>query len=188
MRISLKSHQKTIVIVAFIAIGMFGFSFALVPLYDVFCKVTGLNGKPDLNSFTPARYRILSNQIQNRLVTIEFDVNKNALLPCVIQPEHIALRIKPGELTNTSYLVKNLSDKKILIQAVPSISPGKVAKYLKKLECFCFTQQVLKPHESVKLPLRFWLEPEFPESVHRLTLSYTLFEVSDLKKEKNSGT
>jgi cytochrome c oxidase assembly protein subunit 11 len=184
----LKSHRKKILLFALIAVAMFGYSFALVPLYNVFCNVTGLNGKPDLNTASNSRYRVEPHQIQNRFVTIEFDVNKNVDLRCEIKPEHQALRIKPGALTTTSYFVKNLSDKKIIIQAIPSISPGKVAKYLKKLECFCFNQQILKPYESVKLPLRFWLEPEFPDSVYRLTLSYTLFEVKDLKKENNRGT
>lgn len=188
----MKSERATIVLFAMIAIGMFGFSFALVPLYNVFCSVTGLNGKVDINNPSSARYRVQSHQIQNRLVTIEFDVNRNQNLLCEIKPEHLALRIKPGELTLTSYYVKNLTDKKLIIQAIPSITPGRVAKYLKKLECFCFNQQVLKPFEAVKLPLRFWLEPEFPDSVHRLTLSYTLFDVSQSGKtsvkEKNLDT
>lgn len=166
---------------------MFCFTFALVPLYNVFCKVTGLNGKVDIEKPKDnARYRASDVEIQERLVTIEFDVNRNAALPCVITPQHMALRIKPGALTITSYQIKNLTGKKLVVQAIPSISPGKVAKYLKKLECFCFDQQVLQPYESAFLPLKFWLEPEFPESVHRLTLSYTIFEVKN--KESSHGT
>ena len=93
----------------------------------------------------------------------------------------------PGELTETVFHVKNLTDKKMVIQAIPSISPGYLAKNLKKLECFCFEQQTLEPFESRDLPLRFWLETEIPSDIHRLTLSYTLFDVT-LKAATESKT
>jgi cytochrome c oxidase assembly protein subunit 11 len=162
-----------------LALCMFAFSFALVPIYNVFCKVTGLNGKVDTRhpgSFT--RYKPDELAALSRFITVEFDVNRNEQVPCEISPQHNAISVKTGELTSTSYIVKNLTNRKIIIQAIPSISPGIVAKYLKKLECFCFSKQELKPYESMHLPLRFWLEPEFPDSVHRLTLSYTLFDVT----------
>lgn len=152
---------------------MFGFSFALVPLYSVFCKVTGLNGKVDAKH--PGIYDSATS-LSSHVVMVEFDVNRNEQLACEILPEHPILQVVPGQLTSTSYYVKNLTDKEMVIQAVPSISPGVVAQYLKKLECFCFTPQLLQPYQSMQLPLRFWLEPEFPDSVHRLTLSYTLFD------------
>lgn len=177
-------HRSLFIILMLCAVGMFAFTFALVPIYNVFCDVTGLNGKVDINGKNAlARYKLTEQEIVNRLVTVEFDVNINKELKCEIKPEHTALQIKPGALAHTSYYVKNLSDKKIIIQAIPSITPGKVAKYLKKLECFCFNQQVLNPYESANLPLRFWLEPEFPDSVHRMTLSYTLFDVTQSHKE-----
>lgn len=186
---ALKTTKRTVIILMVITLGMFCFTFALIPLYNVFCKITGLNGKlVDGVNATGARYRIREDQIIDRLVTVEFDVNRNPNLRCLISPQHLALRIKPGALTITSYQVKNLTDKKMVIQAVPSISPGKVAKYLKKLECFCFSPQILKPYESLTLSLKFWLEPEFPGSVHRLTLSYTVFDVTDPKKESLHGT
>lgn len=168
---------------------MFGFSFALIPLYSVFCKVTGLNGKVDTKHpgvFT--RYKMESDNADPRyarVITVEFDVNRNQKMACEIIPEHPAVQVKPGELSTTSYYVKNLTDKRMVIQAIPSISPGTVAKYLKKLECFCFTPQELKPYESQKLSLRFWLEPEIPDNIHRLTLSYTLFDVTAMSKEKS---
>ncbi len=185
----IKKQIKLAFLLGLFACLMFGFSFALVPLYDVFCKVTGLNGKVDKSDFASgSRYRITEDQIVDRLVTIEFDVNRHSKVGLQIIPQHQALLIKPGALTFTSYTVKNLTDKKMIIQAIPSISPGKVAKYLKKLECFCFTPQTLKPYETATLPLKFWLEPEFPDDVHRLTLSYTLFDVTEHEKEKRLGT
>lgn len=164
------------------SIFMFAFSFALVPLYNVFCQVTGLNGKMDDRhplTFAP-RYKTANSEIPGRLITVEFVINLNRQVPCIFQSEHTVLQVVPGELTLTSYYVKNLTNKKIIIQAIPSISPGIVAKYLKKLECFCFSKQTLNPGEEMKLPVRFWLEPEFPEDVHRMTLAYTLFDVTEL--------
>jgi cytochrome c oxidase assembly protein subunit 11 len=121
--------------------------------------------------------------VQKRLVVVEFDTNRNQNLLCDFVPEHRALPVNPGELAVTSYTVKNLTQKRMIIQAIPSISPGVAAKHLKKLECFCFNQQVLEPGETAKLPLRFWLEPELPLNIHRLTLSYTLFDVTPVEKK-----
>lgn len=166
------------------ALVMFGFTFALVPLYSVFCKVTGLNGKIDINGPVKlSRYQAQKTDIPLRLVTVEFDTNRHQKIACEFTPNHTALQVIPGELTHTSYHIKNLSRHKITVQAIPSISPGIVAKHFQKLECFCFTQQTLNPGEALDLPLRFWLEPEFPSNVHRLTLSYTLFDVTNKIKE-----
>lgn len=171
-------HQKILTLLTIIMVGMFCFTFALVPIYNVFCKVTGLNGKVDIQK--PGTFTRYQNEtVQNsRLITIEFDVNTNKQVPCAFSPSHTALQIKTGELTLTSYYVKNLSPNTLTIQAIPSITPGTAAKYLKKLECFCFNKQTLKPGESMQLPLRFWLEPEIPNEVKRMTLSYTLFDVT----------
>lgn len=157
---------------------MFAFTFALVPIYNVFCDVTGLNGKVDLKI---ARYKNEAVS-KNRLIVLELDINHHQNVPCEFKAEKPALQVIPGELTHTTYHVKNLTDKKITIQAIPSISPGYLAKHLKKLECFCFEQQTLDPFESRDLPLRFWLETEIPENIHRMTLSYTLFDVTESKK------
>ena len=179
-----KTLVRNLIIIVFI---MFGFTFALIPLYNVFCQVTGLNGKVDLKKTeTLSRYKIVNKDINQRRVIVEFDTNRNQQLNCEFTPQHTALQVVPGELTHTSYHVKNLTHQKMTIQAIPSISPGHVAKHLKKLECFCFNQQTLEPGESMELPLRFWLEPEIPEDIHRLTLSYTLFDVTARVKE--SGT
>ncbi len=184
-----KPTKSLVRILTVVAVLMFGFTFALIPLYNVFCQVTGLNGKIDLKhpeKFT--RYKIENSNLNKdqRRIVVEFDTNRNQQLACEFTPQHTALQVIPGELTHTSYHVKNLTQKKMIIQAIPSISPGHVAKHLKKLECFCFNQQTLEPGEAMDLPLRFWLDPEIPEDIHRLTLSYTLFDVTARVKE--SGT
>lgn len=176
----MKSTRSLVAILMVLSFCMFGFTFALIPLYNVFCQVTGLNGKMDTqspNQFT--RYKITDPNIALRRITVEFDTNRNKELPCEFSPAQAVLQVIPGELTHTSFRIKNLTTKEMVIQAIPSITPGFVAKHLKKLECFCFDQQTLKPNETVDFPLRFWLEPEIPTNIHRLTLSYTLFDVTD---------
>lgn len=188
-------HRSLILLIG-LTLLMFGFTFSLIPLYDVFCKVTGINGKVDLaitgNRLKTAvdpqshgRYRI-SAETQGRPITIEFDANVKPEMPFEFKPDHSAMQITTGTLHHTSYFVKNKTNQTLVVQAIPSISPGIVAKYLKKLECFCFNRQTLKPYEEAHLPLRFWIEPEFPDSVHRLTLSYTLFDVTKSAKEATS--
>lgn len=189
--------KRTLIALLSLTLLMFGFTFSLIPLYSVFCKVTGINGKVDLtlddaqqnatDYEKQGRYRTNAETV-GRLITVEFDANVHPNMPFEFVPEHIALQTSPGTLNHTSYYVKNKTDKTIIIQAIPSISPGIVAKHLKKLECFCFNKQTLKPYEEARLTLRFWLEPEFPESVHRLTLSYTIFDVTKSSGELSETT
>lgn len=185
------SHKNLVISLSLMVILMFGFSFALVPIYSVFCKVTGLNGKVDTTqpgkfSYIASLYKLDNPTAHKRRIVVEFDTNKNKDLLCTFSPTHTALEVIPGELTETSYHIKNLSTDRMVIQSIPSISPGFVAKYLKKLECFCFAQQVLEPGQALDLPLRFWLEPEIPESIHRLTLSYTVFDVSAKNQDQKT--
>jgi cytochrome c oxidase assembly protein subunit 11 len=177
--------HKTVRCLSLLAIGMFGFSFALVPLYDVLCKATGLNGKVDLNGpSADGRYRISPDQIPNRLVTIEFDVTHNKDMPWIFRPKHSSLQVRPGEVNSTSYYVKNTTEKTMVAQAIPSITPGIVAIHFKKLECFCFEQQLLHAGQEAEMPLRFVLDTDFPHHIHRLTLSYTLFDMTERIKEE----
>jgi cytochrome c oxidase assembly protein subunit 11 len=165
---------------------MFGFTFALVPLYDVLCRSTGLNGKVDYTgpSTDGGRYRIPTDEIPNRIVTIEFDVTHNKDMPWIFRPKHTTLQVRPGEVNSTAYFAKNTTGKTMVAQAIPSITPGIVAIHFKKLECFCFEQQLLHPGQEAEMPLRFVLDPDFPHDIHRLTLSYTLFDMTDRIKEE----
>ena len=173
--------KKTVRWLVILALGMFGFTFALVPLYDVLCKATGLNGKVDLSgpSVDGARYRISADEIPNRIVTIEFDVTHNKDMPWIFKPKHTTLQVRPGVVNSTAYFAKNTTNRTMIAQAIPSITPGIVAIHFKKLECFCFDQQMLHPGQEAEMPLRFVLDPDFPPDIHRLTLSYTLFDMTD---------
>ncbi len=154
---------------------MTGFSFALVPLYNVFCDVTGLNGKMDLTlkSATP------SGVDMTRTVIVEFVVNHNREMPWLFKPKHQSLVLHPGELAATAYYAKNTTKHTMLAQAIPSISPSKASKYFKKVECFCFSRQKLGPGEVAHLNLRFYIDPNIPKDVQRLTLAYTIFDVTN---------
>jgi len=173
-----RPHKKLLIKLTCVVISMFAFSFALIPLYNVFCTVTGINGKVDLTEAAQGRQRLEVYNIVDRQVTVEFDVTRNEKMPLEFIPAHSHLVVRPGELTATSYFVKNPTNRTMVVQAIPSITPGLAAKHLKKIECFCFAKQIVGPGETAELPLRFLLTPELPEKIQRLTLSYTLFDIS----------
>lgn len=154
--------------------GMTAFSFVLVPLYDVFCTVTGLNGKLDLTVAAAA-----SKQIDlSRSITVEFVVSQNRAMPWEFRPKHYEMVLHPGQLATTAYFAKNTTDHTMYAQAIPSITPQIARKYFKKVECFCFNKQKLGPGEAAHLGLRFYLDPAIPKDIHRVTLAYTIFDIS----------
>lgn len=151
---------------------MFGFGFALVPLYNTFCKVTGLNGK------TAGRYKVdyAVKVDPTRSIKVQFITNTNEGMPWEFRPLVKSVTVHPGEVKQVSFYVKNKSNKPIIGRAIPSISPGIVALYMHKTECFCFNEQLLQPGESEILPLMFFLDKDFPKENNEMTLSYTLFD------------
>lgn len=158
----------------------FAFSFALVPLYNTFCNITGLNGKIDLNDKAQALEQI----DHSRIINVEFTVNDNPKAPFIFKTEQQTIRLKPGQVNTISYYIENLTDRAIVAQAIPSITPGIAASHLKKIECFCFEQQHLEPKQAKRMNLEFYLSKKLPEPVKRLTLSYTVFDVTkNLHKE-----
>lgn len=160
-----------------IVVAMTGFGFVMVPIYNVFCDVTGLNGKMDLSVASA----VPEGVDDSREVVVEFDVNYNQDMVWKFKPQHTTLKVHPGELASTGYFATNPSKRTMVAQAIPSISPSKASKYFKKVECFCFSSQKLGPGETANLGLRFYLDKELPEDVRRVTLSYTLFDVTDQK-------
>ena len=158
------------------AVLMFGFGFALVPLYDVFCDITGINGKTGRIEQEAA----LSQEIdENRLVTVEFLATVNSKLPWEFKPMIRRIRVHPGEVTEVNYFARNKTDRLVAGQAIPSLAPGLAAKYFNKTECFCFSRQTLQPGESKEMPLRFVVDPQLPEEIRTVSLSYTFFPAGD---------
>jgi cytochrome c oxidase assembly protein subunit 11 len=157
------------------AVAMFGFGYALVPLYDVFCEITGLNGKTGVISAAEAAGVVDST----RKVTVEFDSNVNGALPWRFGPMQKKVQVHPGQLTEVLYFAENTSDRPVVGQAVPSVAPTPASLYFNKTECFCFTQQTLAPGERRVMPVRFIVDPQMPGKYTTLTLSYTFFQAPE---------
>jgi cytochrome c oxidase assembly protein subunit 11 len=170
--IKVNNIKRTTVLLTLLAIIMFGFGYALVPLYDVFCKVTGLNGKTGRIYNAEASKLVIDDQ---RFVTIQFDSNINGNLAWKLKADQKFLKVNPGKFYTVTYTVENMLNEEIVGQAIPSVSPRIASLYLKKSECFCFRNQLLKPGETKKLTVRFELDKEIPKDLEALTLSYTFF-------------
>jgi len=169
-----KNNKKVVSKLILVVFGMFGFGFALVPLYDVFCDITGLNGK---TNETAAAY--LADGIDtSRTVNVQFISRMAQGIPWKFEPIQREITVHPGEMKFIQFYAKNESNRDIVGQAVPSVSPGLAAAYFQKIECFCFTQQPLKSKEEVEMGLQFYVDPELPEDISTLTLSYTLYDIT----------
>lgn len=156
-----------------VALVMFGFGYALVPIYKQICELTGVN------ILTPKDISVkdISNsQIDlSREVTIEFDANTQG--PWRFRPTVSSMRVHPGEMTQVVYEVVNKQSYKMDAQAIPSYAPQQAGQYFKKMECFCFKQQTLEANEARQMPVVFYIDPKLPKDVKTITLSYTFFEV-----------
>ena len=161
---------KKLVVTVFL---MFGFGFALVPLYDVFCDITGLNGKTSQEAAD-----VSSSVDESRIITVEFIARTQGNLPWNFQPEVKRMDVHPGEMHELNFLVKNNSVNNMVVQAIPSVSPGVAAAYFNKIECFCFNQQPLVNGQSADLGLQFYIDKDIPPEYTTVTLSYTLFDIS----------
>ena len=173
---AVKRNVKLLILLTAIVIGMFGFAFALVPIYNTLCKTLGINGKTNPEAIA---YDVSKAKIEKREVLVEFIATNNGGVPWKFYPKVNKLRVHPGEIARLAFYAENTTDHAMVVQAIPSVTPGIAAKYLKKTECFCFTQQTLNGHEGMDMPLLFHLDPDLPNNVKTITLSYTLFDVSD---------
>lgn len=160
-----------------IAVFMFAFGYALVPIYDVLCDITGLNGKTGGPTMASEAVSIDTS----RTVTVQFLTTKNAGLPWIFKPMVKSITLHPGENKRVDFFAENDTNKTMTVQAIPSVTPSLAANYLKKTECFCFNQQTLTAHEQVKMPLIFHLDKDLPKQYHTVTLSYTLFNAEKYK-------
>ena len=183
-----KDHNRLLIKLLVVVALSFAFGFALVPIYDVFCEITGLNGKTAVSGRSGKDIGIggisgteaapPSRIDKSRVVTIEFTGTVMPGLPWEMHPVVNSLDLHPGELHQARFRVHNLSDKPIVGQAVPSVSPGIAAQNFEKLDCFCFAQQTLAPGETKELPLTFIVKPEIDKDVHTITLAYAFFNVA----------
>lgn len=155
---------------------MFAFGFALVPIYNSLCKALGINGKP---TAMVAASDLSKLKVQNdRVVTVEFVATNTGGVPWEFYPKVSKVKVHPGEITKLAFYAENKTKFKMTVQAIPSVTPGIAAKYIKKTECFCFQRQTLNGHEAMNMPLLFHLDAELPKQVKTITLAYALFDVT----------
>ncbi|MDR5902295.1 cytochrome c oxidase assembly protein [Halomonas icarae] len=165
--------RRTVARTLFALAGMFVFAFALVPLYDVFCEVTGLNGKVD----TQGQALVAEEVDQTRAVTVQFVTRTSAGLPWNLEVETRQIRVHPGQSTEVGFAFHNTADSAVWGRAVPSVTPARANLHLRKLACFCFEEQRLQAGERIELPLIFQLTRDLPADVNTVTLVYTLYPV-----------
>lgn len=164
------------------AVLMFGFGFALVPLYEVFCDITGLNGK-NFNEGPAA----ISSVDRSRTVKIQFVTVNPADMPWEFRPNERTMRVFPGEDKVTAFYAKNPTPEWMVAQAVPSVTPSEAAPYLHKVNCFCFDRQPLEAGADTEMPLVFVIDPDLPRHISTITLSYALYDLTDNQKVTQSS-
>ncbi len=166
--------RKLIVIV----VAMFAFGYALVPIYRAICNALGINVLSKSERAIPgqANGKASSTQIDTtRSITVEFDANARG--PWEFKPAISALKVHPGEMATVMYTFKNVQDRAMSAQAIPSYAPKQATAHFNKLECFCFNEYLLQPGEQKQWPVVFVIDPKLPKDVTTITLSYTFFEV-----------
>jgi cytochrome c oxidase assembly protein subunit 11 len=161
-----------------ITLGMFGFGYALVPIYNAICEMTGINILALSEREIPGSRATLPANTQvdrSRTITVEFDVNSRG--PWDFKPAVRSMQVHPGELNTVMYQFQNIQNRTMAAQAIPSYAPQQSASHFNKLECFCFTQYTLAAGEKKEWPVAFVIDPRLPKDVTTITLSYTFFEV-----------
>lgn len=165
-----QQNRKTLRRLILVAVGMFGFGFAMWPLYNVFCDLTGLGGRS---------IEIAENNdgavASDRRIKIRFDANVNSSLSWEFQPQQKVEEYQLGVPNEALYLAMNPTDKADIGQATYNVMPAEASLYFVKTQCFCFTEQLLNPHESMEMPVYFYIKPDLPEDIEDITLSYTFY-------------
>ncbi|HEU4619091.1 MAG TPA: cytochrome c oxidase assembly protein [Gammaproteobacteria bacterium] len=169
----MKHRNLTLKLVVW-AVAMFGFGYALVPLYSVFCQITGLNGKT-----ANVKEEVKVQPDLSRTIRVEFVAAVPEGAPWEFHPDVGHMEVHPGQLYEAQYFARNLTARPLTGQAVPSVSPGEAAKYFKKTQCFCFTQQNFAANEGREMKVVFSVDPNLPKWIDTLTLGYTFFALDE---------
>ncbi len=177
----LSDNRRMLAKLAVIALAMFGFGYALVPMYRTICDALGINvlsisERVTSSGLSAAGARRANTQIDtSRSITVEFDANANG--PWEFKPAMRSVQVHPGELATVMYSFRNVQNRAMAAQAIPSYAPMQASAHFNKLECFCFNEYELQPGESKEWPVVFYIDPKLPKDVTTITLSYTFFEV-----------
>ena len=172
-----KRYPRLLLLLTLITVGMFGFGFALVPIYNSLCKTLGINGKTNAQAIAFDGNKVKADA--TREILVQFVATNHSGVNWAFYPTKSSIKVHPGQIAKLAFYAENKTNQRMTVQAIPSVTPGIAAKYLKKTECFCFTQQSLNGHEAMEMPLLFHLDPDLPASVRTITLAYTLFDVTD---------
>ena len=169
-------NRKTAIVLFSIVGGMVGLAFASVPLYQLFCQVTGYGGTTRV---AEAPTKTVGQKL-GRIITVRFDANVNSALPWLFKPLQKEMKVRVGEEVLAHYTAKNIGPDPVVGNAMFNVTPFKVGPYFNKVECFCFSEQLLKPNEEVPMPVSFFVDPEIfdnpsTKDVHTITLSYTFY-------------
>ena len=174
-----RDNRRMLAKLVVVAVAMAGFGYALVPIYNTICTALGINvlslAEIDVQGGRRADYENNTQIDKSRTITIEFDANTRG--PWEFAPEKRSVEVHPGELTTVMYSFKNVQNRTMAAQAIPSYAPMQAMPYFNKLECFCFNQYTLKPGEEKRWPVVFVIDPKLSKDVKTITLSYTFFEV-----------
>lgn len=165
------------------AVVMFGFGWALIPVYQKICEIYGINLLTPNMNVTAAEVR--NTQIDtSRVITVEFDANSHG--PWRFRPTVSSMQVHPGEMAQVVYEVVNTQARAIDAQAIPSYAPQQAGQHFKKMECFCFQQQTLAANEAKQMPVVFFIDPNLPRDVRTITVSYTFFEIGGTGKQASA--
>jgi len=175
-----KRKRRTLLLLMGLAVGMFGFGFAMVPLYGLLCRVTGVQSVGQRAAIGGGAVQAAATGVvPDRWVTVKFDTTIHPDLPWTLEPLKRKLRVRPGEPYFVRFIAENRSGQEITGQAIPSIAPWQATGFFAKMECFCFNRQTLAGNEITEMPLRFSVSPDLPADIDSLTLSYSVLRVSD---------
>lgn len=179
-RLSSNPAIDTVIKLVTVAVAMFAFVFVvMVPLYDVLCDALGINGKTSGEAYTAVQAGV----DESREITIQFVATNNDGMPWEFRPSTTMMRVNPGASNDTVFLASNPLPQAMIGQAIPSVSPSRAAEYFHKTECFCFNQQPLDARSSAEMPLQFIIDRDLPDDIKTITLSYTLFDVTDMAQD-----
>lgn len=174
-----QNNQRLLWRMLIVAVAMFGFGYLMVPIYNVFCDITGLNGKTG-----SVDAQSLDGKVDlSRTITVEFVTSLNETMPWEFRPAVTRMQVHPGEIGTTSFYARNMTGHAMVGQAIPSVSPSAAAAHFNKTECFCFTQQRFEAGQGMDMPVRFVVDKDLPKEIKTLTLSYTFFDITEKVKD-----
>ena len=166
-------HRSLVGQLLIMTVAMFGFGFLLVPLYDVFCEITGFGGRTNAEAAVVKEAPDLTREVR-----IEFVTTVNSYAQFEFAADLDSMTVSPGKMYYATFTAKNLASEHKVAQAVPSVAPSSAAEHFTKIECFCFTSQEFAANEERAMPLQFIVNPELPDYVDTITLQYTFFDTA----------